>query len=155
MKKLFLFAVAAMMLTSCVTTTKTARTGNAPYQMYNATVADLDVAPNRITYTLTPSAAIRRGGPENCKQAALNEALTANGNADLLVEPQYVISSTKYLLRRKITSVTVTGRPAKYKNFRSLKDDVWTNPNFVGNDVEPATAPVKKGGFLSKLTFWK
>ncbi len=134
MKKLFLLAAAAtLMLTSCVTTTKTARTEKAPYAMYNATVADLDVAPARITYTLQPSSEVRAGGLENCKQAALNEALLKNGNADLLLEPQYVVSKRKLIFRSKILSVTVTGRPAYYKNFRSLPDQVWTNEAFMEN----------------------
>ncbi|MBQ2362025.1 MAG: hypothetical protein II287_00255, partial [Bacteroidaceae bacterium] len=52
------------------------------------------------------------------------------GNADLLVEPQFVISMKRGLFRKKVKSVTVSGRPAKYKNFRSLSDDVWTNKIF-------------------------
>ncbi len=98
--------------------------------MYNATVADLEVSPQRVVYTLTPSREIRAGGLENCKQAALQEALTKNGNADLMVEPQFVISHKKYLFRSKVTSVIVSGHPAKYVNFRSMPDSVWCNPVF-------------------------
>lgn len=34
------------------------------------------------------------------------------------------------LFGKKVSSVTVTGRPAKYKNFRSLPDKVWTDEVF-------------------------
>ena len=115
---------------SCSSVTNTARTESVPYAMYNATVADLDVSAERITYTIQPSKAIRKAGVGNCKAACIQEALKANGNADLLVEPHFVIAKKRSLFGEKITSVTVSGRPAKYKNFRSLSDDVWTNKVF-------------------------
>ena len=136
MKKYMLIAVAALMAASCTTTTKTARTESVPYSMYNATVADLEVSPKRITYTMAPSKEIRSGGVANVKQAATQEALEKNGNADLLLEPQFVLSHKKGpfgLLINKVTSITVTGRPATYKNFRSMSDDVWTDPVFRGH----------------------
>ncbi len=130
MKKIFLLIVMAGFLSSCTTTFKTARTESVPYSMYNATVADLDVSPKRVTHTMTPSRAVRAGGVENCKQAALQEALTKHGNSDLMVEPQFVIEMEKYLFRSKVTSVTVSGHPAKYVNFRSMPDSGWCKPVF-------------------------
>ena len=123
----------AMVATACTTTIKTARTESVPYSMYNATVADLEVASQRVTCTLVPTKEIRKGGPANCKNAAIQDALAANGNADILLEPQFVISHKKGLFVDKITSVTVSGRPAFYKNFRSMDDKVWTDPVFRGN----------------------
>ncbi len=117
---------------SCSTTIKTARTETVPYSMYNATVADLDVAAERIVYTYTPSKEIRRAGVENCKRAAIQEALTKYGNADLLVEPQFIIKKYDGLFSHKVVSVTVSGRPAKYINFHSLGDNVWCDPVFRG-----------------------
>ena len=146
MKKIFLVAAAVFTLASCTTTTKTARTESVPYSMYNATVADLQVAPARITYTMRPSKQINKGGIGNVKQAVIQEALTANGNADLLLEPQFVISHKKGpfgWLINKVTSITVTGRPAAYTNFRSMDDDVWTDPVFRG--VKGATFHVFEG----------
>ena len=131
MKKCFFILAAAFMAASCTTTTKTARTENIPYSMYNANAADLQVA-ERISYSLTPSKEVRRGGLANCKRAAISEALTQNGNADLLVEPQFVISVRRGLFKSTVKSVTVTGRPAKYVNIHSLGDDVWTDPVFRG-----------------------
>ena len=136
MKKYLFLAVAAFMAASCTTTTKTARTESVPYAMYNATVADLKVAPQRISYTMSPSKEIVKGGIGNVKQAVIQEALNANGNADMLLEPQFVISHKKGpfgWLINKVTSITVSGRPATYKNFRSMSDDVWTDPVFRGH----------------------
>ena len=130
MKKI-IFAVAAVFtLASCTTITKTARTESVPYSMYNATIADLKVGPARITHTIKPSKQINKGGISNVKQAVIQEALTANGNADLLLEPQFVISHKKGpfgWIINKVTSITVTGRPATYTNFRSMDDNVWTD----------------------------
>jgi len=132
MKKYFLLVMAVVMTASCTTTTKTARTESVPYAMFNANVADLEVGP-RITYSMKPSKVVRRGGVGNVKKAAIHEALLQNGNADLLVEPQFVISIRKGLFSTKVSSITVTGRPAKYVNFRSLNDSVWTDPVFRGS----------------------
>jgi hypothetical protein len=99
--------------------------------LLSATVADLEISPNRITYTTTPSKAIVRAGMGNVKRAVIMEALQANDkNADILVEPEFVISQKNCVLWKKITSVTVSGRPAKYKGFHSLNDSVWCNPAF-------------------------
>ncbi|MBQ8454937.1 MAG: hypothetical protein IJ537_06340 [Bacteroidaceae bacterium] len=131
MKKFFFILAAALMAASCTTTTKTARVENIPYSMYNANAADLQVG-DRVTYTFTPSKAIQRGGFANCKKAAINDALAQNGNADLLVEPQLVVSVYRGLFGSKVKSITVTGRPAKYVNIHSLGDKVWTDPVFRG-----------------------
>lgn len=123
----------AFLATSCTTITKTATTEKLPAAFYNATVADLDVAPERIYYTMTPTKAIQRAGLGlgNVKQAAVNEALQKNGNADILVEPEFVIVQKKRLFcRNKVLQITVSGRPAKYTGFHSLNDSVWCNPVF-------------------------
>ena len=132
MKKYFLLtAVAVVAMTSCTTTVKTASTTDMPADLLSATVADLEISPNRITYTTTPSKAIVRAGMGNVKRAVIMEALQANDkNADILVEPEFVISQKNCVLWKKITSVTVSGRPAKYKGFHSLNDSVWCNPAF-------------------------
>ena len=130
---MFLLSV-AFIATSCSTTiTKTATTEKLPAAFLNATVADLDVAPERVYYTMTPSKAIQRSGLYNVKQAAINECLQKNNNADLLVEPEFVImSKSGFFSGPKVVQITVSGRPAKYKEFRSLPDSVWCNPAFRG-----------------------
>lgn len=134
-------------LASCTTTIKTARTESIPYAMYNASVADLEVG-ERISYTLVPKYEIRKGGEANCKKAAIHEALLQAGNADLLVEPQFIVSRKSGLFINKVTSVTVSGRPAKYKNFRSLNDSVWVDPIFRG--VKNTSVHIFKGSERAK-----
>ena len=152
MKKTFGFLILmfAFLLTSCQTQLKTARTAVTESSLRSVAVADLEVAPERITYTLKPSNDIRRGGFDNVKQAAEQAALTENGNADVLLDPQYVITKKRSLFGTKISSITVSGRPAYYRNFRSLNDTVWTNPAFCG--VAPQQ---KSAGFFEKTTSQK
>ncbi len=141
MKKSFgLFALFAILLSSCQTITQTARTADISASLQSVAVADLEVDDQRITHTMSPSKDIRRGGLSNIKQAVEYEALSKHGNADLLLEPQYVISKKRSLFGSKITSISVSGRPARYKNFRSLHDSVWSNPVFRG--VKVAKRPV-------------
>lgn len=123
---------AVVLLSSCITTTKTARTAQTSTSIKNATVADLRVTDQRITYTMSPSKAIQRAGLSNVKQAAIQEALTKHGNADVMVEPEFVIEQERSLFGSHITSITVSGRPAYYQNFRTLPDSVWHKPGFYG-----------------------
>ena len=146
MKKINIIALmaATLLLSSCITSTKTATTMDIHPSVRNVTVADLDVAPERITYRMVPSKAVRRGGIENVKQAAENEALQKNGNADILIEPQFVYA----MKNGKVRSIEVTGRPAYYTNFRSLSDTVWTNPVFNGMAPVVAGGGNRGGGFF-------
>ena len=68
---------------------------------------------------------------DNIRQAVISEALEKH-NADVLIEPQYVITKEKKLFGSKVTSITVSGRPGSYTNFRALPDSVWNNPVFRG-----------------------
>ena len=61
----FLALSAVMMLSSCITITKTARTAETSSSIQNATVADLKVSDHRVTYTMTPSKEIQRAGLSN------------------------------------------------------------------------------------------
>lgn len=126
---IILFAAIGLMA-SCTTITNTARTEGVPSQLLSATVADLDVMPQRVSYTLEVTKEIRRGGDANIMRTAEHEALVRNGNADLLVEPQYTTVRKRGLVRNRITGMTVTGRPAFYKGFHSLDDSVWCNREF-------------------------
>lgn len=130
MKKFFYFVGVALLAVSCTTITKTAKTADAPVSLLSATVAELDVQPERITYTMKPDASVRRGGQANVKQAAEAEALVQNGNADVLVDANYTIETKRFLIFNWVSSVTVSGHPAKYTNFHSLNDSVWCNRAF-------------------------
>lgn len=119
MKKHFLIAMAAvavLSLGSCSTVSHTASTEAVDTEIFNRSTADLDVAAQKITFTYTPDAAHRRAGKKAVIRAAVAKALEANGDADVLVAPEYEIKETSGLFTRKIKYVTVKGYPAKYRN---------------------------------------
>lgn len=149
-KTIGLMAVASLLLSACgtvqQTTQKTATTADVSMQVHSTTVADLKVG-DRITYTMTPSDDVLRGGEANVKHVAEAEALVQKGgNADVLVEPKYTITKKhRPFGGSKITSITVSGRPAFYTNFRSLPDSVLANPVFRGlRTTARYTAPRQK-----------
>ncbi|MDE5822895.1 MAG: hypothetical protein K2H63_10525 [Paramuribaculum sp.] len=135
MKKLFIILmVSAFAMTSCSTVYKTATTHNVEPTIAAVVLSDLDVSNEKITYTLTPKARVRRGGLRNCINTAISEALALNGG-DVLIETQQA-TITRGLYVRKIKSVTVTGYPAKYKNFRPA-DDKTLKEAVVNGNVGP------------------
>ena len=151
-KSLFLMGAAILCFaSSCTTVTKTATTADVPSSLLSATVADLEVAPERISATLITTPAIRRGGLANVKRAVEAEALKSykDGNYDVLVEPEYVIEQKNCLFFKKVSSITVTGRPAKYKGFHSLNDNVWCDPVFRAGYTDNTSK--KSQGFLKGL----
>ena len=121
MKKCFLLVgVAVAMMTSCSTIQKSAKTHDVPVKIQTSTAADLEIAPERVSYTLVATNALRKGGGlKNLKNAAVQELLEQNGNADVLVDPMYVVKRKGFGF--KIRTVKVSGRPAKYKNFRTVE----------------------------------
>ena len=88
MKKILLIACVAFAFTSCITTVKTAKVANTKGELLSATVADLEVSPIRVSYSMAPSKEIQRAGLSNVKQAAIRECLEKNGNADVLVDAE-------------------------------------------------------------------
>ena len=86
-----------------------------------AVVADLDVSPTKISFFYIPSQTVINAGVDNAVNSAVREALLANGDADVLVALEKQI---KYSAEGKIESVTVTGYPAKYVNFRSPSNEL-------------------------------
>ena len=125
MKKLLLFLAVAAMATSCASSAKLISSATHSkakvIQPVTALYADLTVSPTKISYFLIPSRTVILGGYDNVINTAVREALIANGNADVLVALE---TQVKYTPAGEIESVTVTGYPATYTNFRSPGDDV-------------------------------
>lgn len=120
MKKSILYGVvaaAALSFSSCSTISHTATTMAVDASLTDVTTADLQVSDQVISYTFTPSAVYRRAGEKSVKAAAVAKALEANGGGDVLVAPQFEVKKYRGLFSTKITSVTVKGHPATYKNF--------------------------------------
>lgn len=123
-KYLFISSALAILLSSCVSNNlirKSATTQRTESDIRSVTIADLDVYPERVSYTMTPSKEIVQGGEENVKRAAEAAVLQKYNNADVIVDAQYIIK----MENSSITSITVTGHPAHYKNFHSVPDSVW------------------------------
>lgn len=120
MKKFLLIAPIAclVLLASCGTTyqagmTYTATPVDVATVVTSNNVADLEVG-DRVTFTYTTTAQDRMGyyALGNCKAAAISAMLKQYGNADVVVAPEFKYSSD-------LKTIEVTGRPAKYKHFRS------------------------------------
>jgi hypothetical protein len=145
MKKqsLFFVVLALVSLTSCtVFKTNTSKT----MDIYGAGViqtpvlVDLDVKDTKVTGTAT---AVQGKSLEPVKQDAVADALKKS-NADVLVEPKFETETSG----GRITA-TVTGFPATYKNFRTIKaDDVpllKVGVTQKADVAQPATIGNKKG----------
>lgn len=140
MKKLLIFCVIAILGVSCSTytyvpTTTTPQKGRilntATFRGVHVgtpvtppVIADLDVSSIKIRYTLNPTEELLKTDVENIIRAAVNEALLTNDNADVLIGMEYQIKYNGFSL---IESVTITGYPAKYKNFRHPGESIWLN----------------------------
>ena len=126
MKKFFLLVCVAFAVSSCQTIRSTATHKTVDIQPVGALIADLEVSPKRISYTMTPHRRVQRGGFENIKSTAIREALQNNGGGDVLVGLEVQTKSVRFLCWRTITSITVSGYPAKYTNFTNPDKSYWT-----------------------------
>ncbi len=142
MKKLFILLVVAIAVSSCSVMKQTASEQDVNSRVIAATISDLDVADQKITYTYVPSKKIRKLGMQNCINAAISEALANNGGGDVLIETQKAIIQSYGLGGKKIKSVTVCGYPAKYKNFRSV-DDATISAGIVNGNLIITNPSVK------------
>ena len=139
-----LLILVGICVTSCKIIHSTAEYKDPTTFLRNVTVADLEVASDRITFTFEPSKSVRRGGNQNVIKAAIREALRVNGGGDVLVDLEYITVTKPGLfsfMLSPIREITVSGYPAKYKNFHSLDDSIWA-PTKLYPDTHN-TAPVK------------
>lgn len=113
MKKvtLALAAVCLLGLVSCKTNYWTATEVPATNVLTTNTVANLEIG-QKVTFHYEVPSDVRKGGTKNCKAAAIQAMLLFYGGADVIVAPEYNYNST-------LDYVDVTGRPAKYVNFKS------------------------------------
>jgi len=111
--RIAVFLGALLLLSSCATVSKveTAKTLEiyGPGVIQNPVIADLDVQDKKVRGTATGP----RSSAEWVRNMALVNAIKA-ANADVLVAPVYEMETV-----RRQTTVTVTGFPATYKDFRS------------------------------------
>ncbi len=124
MKKIFMISMAAFALafaSSCSSVNramvKTTEVSHPAVE--TATMASLDISKKRITYTYTPTIADAKILSEaELVQNAIFKALEANGNADVLVQVNSMVHMQKGLFGSRVKSITVSGYPAYYVDFR-------------------------------------
>ncbi len=119
-KFLVLIACAAVFFGSCTTHKQTSTTAEVQtvIQQY-PTVADLDVMDKVEAKTAWSFRPFNLGEPSlsMAKGNLIAETLKEVG-ADVLLEPQFIFKRTPYGMRE----LTVTGFPAKFKNFRNATE---------------------------------
>ena len=156
MKKLVLvLAAAALTLTSCSTSKQTAHTQQICTSIKSGATATLEVSPQKITYSYIPNKAVRKGGYQNCINAAVREALMQNGNADVLVEMQNIVVERQGLMGSKIKTVTVSGFPATYKEIKSMDHGTLQTLSMCDLNQESQSSSPKTGLKAKFSSVWK
>lgn len=143
MKKLFFFALATLFFASCSLPVKLVNTASYTkidaVQPVTGVLADLQVSSEKITYFMIPSKTVMAAGEENVIKTAVREALLTNGNADVLVA---LNTQIKYDAMGQPESITVTGYPAKYVNFRSLSEEFLLEQNLSESSSSKSINPL-------------
>ena len=147
LKGIFMFLIAICFVSCAVTKTETAKVRDvAGIVLHVPTVADLDVPANRVTETLNIRLATNMKGlpilTEQVKNYTTAQLLKKH-DADVLIEPRYSVEAALGYSKSTFT-VTVSGYPAKYKNFRPMieSDTIWLKP------LPPHFFPEKKQGSI-------
>ena len=150
MKRLLSILSVAVILSSCSTIPNARLLNSASYskgdgvKIISAVYADLDVSPEKITFFHIPHKSVINGGEQNAINTAVQEALLASNNADVLLSME---SKVKYNDQGIIESIMVTGYPAKYTNFRNPSDDALSS---IASSSSEKPAEVNKRGRLGK-----
>ncbi len=137
-----------LLLVACKTTSNTAVATDieGPTVIQKPVIADLDVGEKRVTGT-----ASGKGTVTEIKDLAILDAVT-KAKADVLVEPRFSIEESF-----NSVTVTVTGYPGTYNNFRPMEPSDTT---FVNGEVLSSIKPNKRttrrngrnGGKIAAIT---
>ena len=121
MKKVLLIAAVVLTAASCSMIHRAQVSTTPVYSpvVETTTMATLEVSPKKITYNYVPDRKSAMTLPQaQLVQNAIYAALEENGNADELVEVSYYVSAKRGLLTKRVRSISVTGYPAYYVDFR-------------------------------------
>lgn len=143
MKQLFVIGVLGILLSSCSNYSKvmvnTSRVNHPVIE--STTMATISVDKKRISYTYVPTKQDTKAlTEEQLIQNAIYMALSVNGNADVLVKVNTFVTYKKVMLIKRIKSISVSGYPARYVNFREPTDEdlnrvsVFLEPNKNAED---------------------
>ena len=141
MKKVLLL-LSLIILASC-STTKSGTSKSidivGPGVIHKPVIADLDVSQEKISASSTFE---RLESMEVAKNEVIRKALK-NSNADVLVEPTFESTTTNGK-----TDLTVSGWPAKYKNFRQVNEEdikfLEIQPHYLRKAEVSETSTVEK-----------
>ncbi len=121
-KLLFLVTVTAViaLTSSCAVSMTGLRSDAVNSKILSMTVASLEVEPNPVSYLYIPS-------DVEAKSLSLNQlitnanyyALKEHGKGDVIIQSSYKVDGKKHLFGIKVKTITVTGYPAKYVDFRT------------------------------------
>lgn len=144
-KSLLLTCILTAALSSCSTISHTAKSIGVDTDIYNLTVADMDVAKEKVSKTAewkwSPLSSVSLGEQKKTAEAQLLK----DANADVLVEPRYEVTRRGFM---RGGTVTVTGYPATYRNFRPMtqKDAevIATTDGRIGLSCYPIQTTAKK-----------
>lgn len=107
-------AALSLSLASCTSSERTtAHTEDVATYISNFTSADLKVSEKKIEYVFKPTDSSDRNDMKILIDKAVSKALAENGNADVLVAPQYTVKSSS----GSVDCIIVKGYPATYVNF--------------------------------------
>ncbi len=152
MKKIF-FALlfAAFAFSSCSTLQKsTARYVGIEAEINQyPTVTDLELADKAVTAEVTWNWSLLSFGTQGLNDRKMNliADMLKKHNADVLVEPRYQFVKTSFGPRK----LTVTGYPAKYKNFRSASEKDLKAVETAAKIQKIKKEANKSQGFFGKL----
>lgn len=144
-----------LVLGSCTTFQKSATTVDIDaYVVQYPTVADLEISPKKVSKSTSWVSLFSTTNKETRKEN-LTAELLSESDADVLVEPHYIHKKNVF-----DNTLTVSGFPAKFKNFRKATDkDLEAlkcgNPNICEvSDRVPAKKYKKKDKKHRKFLFF-
>lgn len=108
-----------MLMCSCTSIRHTASTASVDTEIYNFTVADMDVQPVKVSKTFSWSYNPFKKVSIGVVKDNTTAQLLKETDADVLVEPQYIVEKRGFM---RGGSVTVIGFPAKYSNFHKMTE---------------------------------
>ena len=139
--KMVIAVLSASLLQSCTTVSKfsSGKTIDiAATIKQKPTVTDLEVKENKVTGTASYKSTEK--SIEAIKQEVVANALKSV-NADILVEPKF-----ETVIKNYIITVTVTGYPGFYKNFRTVKaEDLPVLESVLFTETPKSTTPTTGG----------
>lgn len=109
-----------LVLSSCTTIKHTSSTATVENSVVALVMADMDVQPTKISKTMTWDYNPFKRVDINILKSNTTAQMLKEAGADALVEPEYVIEKRGFM---RGGSLTITGFPAKYKNFHKMTSE--------------------------------